>query len=48
MYCSVAVVGIRYCPKAAARVLPAREGENTHDEQLRIAKQIKKDGSINR
>jgi hypothetical protein len=29
-------------------VLPAREGENTHDEQLWIAKQIKKDGSINR
>jgi hypothetical protein len=39
---------MRYlAPEATARVLPAREGENTHDEQLWIAKQIKKDVIIN-
>ena len=39
---------IRLRANYAARVLHARDGENTHDEQLRIALQIKKDVMINR
>jgi hypothetical protein len=42
------VNGIRLGANYATRVLPAREGENTYDEQLRIALQIKRDLMINR